>query len=51
MNEGRQAISTINAIAYKARYADLGASYGGNMKEYYMHYIEFGKKEGDESGQ
>lgn len=46
MNEGRQAKSSFRVEAYYNRYWDLRAAFRGNLKEYYMHYINYGKKEG-----
>ena len=46
MNEGRQGNSKFNAYVYRARYGDLQNAFGDNLKEYYMHYINYGKKEG-----
>lgn len=46
ISEGRQAIAGFNVQGYKNRYADLRSVYGNNTREYYMHYILYGKKEG-----
>jgi len=47
MSEGRQAnLSTFDVYVYKARYADLRAAFGNDLKRYYMHYITNGKAEG-----
>ena len=46
MNEGRQAKSSFQVEAYYNRYADLRKAFRSNLKEYYKHYITYGKKEG-----
>jgi len=32
--------------AYRARYADLRAAYGSDLRAYYMHYVNYGQREG-----
>ena len=46
MIEGRQGSEEFNVTTYKNRYSDLRIAYGKNTKNYYMHYIWSGKKEG-----
>lgn len=46
MNEGRLGNASFNATNYKNRYGDLRAAFGDNLKEYYLHYINYGKAEG-----
>lgn len=46
MNEGRHASEEFDVYAYMNRYADLKNAYGNNLREYYIHYIYSGKKEG-----
>lgn len=35
-----------NVHAYKNKYGDLRAAYGDNLKQYYLHYIKYGRAEG-----
>ena len=46
MKEGRQAKADFNAGVYRENYADLQSAYGNDLKSYYLHYMNFGKKEG-----
>lgn len=47
MAQGWQANTAgFNVHAYKARYADLRAVFGNDLKSYYLHYIGSGKAEG-----
>ena len=46
MNEGRQAKESFDKNSYYNEYADLRAAYGKNWKNYYLHYIQYGNKEG-----
>lgn len=46
MQEGRQGIASFNVNSYKNRYSDLRKAYGMSLKNYYMHYIYCGKREG-----
>ena len=46
MNEGRQAKADFSVGVYRENYADLQSAYGNNLKGYYLHYMNFGKKEG-----
>jgi hypothetical protein len=42
MSEGRQACDTFNVYVYKANNPDLQATFGNNLKAYYLHYINDG---------
>lgn len=46
MSEGRVASLTFNVFIYRARYPDLQAAFGNNLKPYYLHYITNGRLEG-----
>jgi hypothetical protein len=46
MKEGRQAKSTFNYYSYKLAYVDLRNAFGEDNKKYYLHYINYGKREG-----
>jgi len=46
MSEGRQANSNFNVQKYRSNYSDLQAAFGNDLKAYYLHYINIGKKEG-----
>ena len=46
MNEGRQAKASFNVKSYKNTYKDLRQTFGNDLKSYYIHYINFGKREG-----
>lgn len=41
-----QAKSTFNANSYRLQYMDLRNAYGSNLKNYYLHYMNYGAKEG-----
>ena len=45
MSEGRQASPDFNVILYKKRYEDLRNAFGDELKDYYLHYINYGLKE------
>ena len=45
MKEGRQASANFNVAAYRARYADLRAAFGGNLVSYFQHFILHGLSE------
>ena len=45
-DEGRQGNEGFNVYIYKAKYADLRAAYGDNIRQYYTHYMFYGKNEG-----
>lgn len=46
MNEGRLAKQSFNVHIYRQRYSDLEIAYGNAWKNYYLHYIQWGKSEG-----
>ena len=46
MAHGLVASRNFNVNAYKARYSDLRAAFGDDLKRYYLHYITNGFKEG-----
>ncbi len=46
MSEGRQASSAFNVYTYKSRYPDLQRAFGSNLKSYYLHYKDYGLREG-----
>ncbi len=46
MKEGRQAKSTFDVRSYRLQYADLRRAYGNDLKNYYVHYINWGAREG-----
>lgn len=46
MNEKRQAKDSFNVDSYHNEYPDLRAAFGKNWKSYYLHYIQYGFKEG-----
>ncbi|MFZ2545280.1 MAG: hypothetical protein WAW80_04850 [Candidatus Saccharimonadales bacterium] len=46
MNEGRIGNANFNVTNYKNRYGDLRAVFGNNLRDYYLHYINFGRAEG-----
>ena len=46
MNEGRQAKESFSKDSYYNEYPDLRAAFGKNWKSYYLHYIQYGFKEG-----
>ena len=46
MAEGRQASGEFILSVYKSNYSDLRAAFGNDNKSYYLHYIDYGKKEG-----
>ena len=45
MREARQAKEDFIVGIYKDNYGDLRKTYGGNLPDYYKHYIKYGKKE------
>lgn len=45
MKSGDQAIESFNVQIYKNNYADLRNSFDNDLKLYYLHYIDIGKKE------
>jgi hypothetical protein len=46
MNEGRQAKVDFSVQNYRTRYQDLQKTYGSDWKAYYLHYINYGVREG-----
>ncbi|HRN97004.1 MAG TPA: hypothetical protein PLZ58_00940 [Candidatus Saccharibacteria bacterium] len=46
MAEGRSGRESFNVISYKDRYPDLRAAFGNYLPAYYLHYIQYGYKEG-----
>lgn len=46
MTMGLRASANFDVNSYRLQYPDLRAAYGNNLKAYYMHYINNGKKEG-----
>ena len=46
MNEGRDAKSGFSIKSYKNANADLRKAFRDDLKQYYMHYIYYGNKEG-----
>ena len=49
MKEGRVSSPNFNLAAYKKKYKDLVKAFGDNNKEYYIHYLNIGIKEGREA--
>ncbi len=46
MSEGRLGSGSFNVTNYKDRYGDLRVIFGNNLRDYYLHYINYGKAEG-----
>ena len=46
MSEGRRGSASFDVQSYRCRYSDLRRSFGTNLSLYYLHFIDFGKKEG-----
>jgi hypothetical protein len=44
--EQRQAIASFSVLKYKNFYPDISAVFSNNWLKYYIHYIQFGIKEG-----
>jgi len=44
MKEGRKSISTFNYSYYKSQYPDLEKAFGNDIKQYYIHFQEYGKQ-------
>ena len=42
----RQGIESFDEVSYRRAYQDLRIAYGTNYPKYYMHYINYGAKEG-----
>ena len=46
MKEGRASNPNFNVNVYKSNYQDLQNAFGNNIKEYYIHYMIYGRDEG-----
>ena len=46
MDKGDVACSTFDVHSYRNEYKDLRAAFGSNWRQYYLHYIGSGKREG-----
>ena len=46
MSEGRRGSASFDVQSYRCRYSDLRRSFGTNLSLYYLHFIDFGNKEG-----
>ena len=46
MKEGRISSPNFNLDFYKSNNQDLKNAYGNNKKEYYIHYMIYGRDEG-----
>lgn len=46
MSQGMRASENFDVKYYQYKYSDLRRAYGNNYKLYYMHYLQYGKKEG-----
>ncbi len=46
MKNQDQAIATFNVSYYRNKYSDLRSAFGTGYAAYYLHYINFGRKEG-----
>ncbi|MBP3505516.1 MAG: N-acetylmuramoyl-L-alanine amidase [Lachnospiraceae bacterium] len=46
MNDGQQAKASFNVTSYGYRYPDLRRAFKNDLKQYYLHYISCGKREG-----
>ena len=45
MSEGRQAKDSFDVFSYRNQYQDLRLAFGKDLKSYYFHYMNSGKKE------
>lgn len=45
MTEGRQGKDSFDVISYRNQYQDLRLAFGKDLKSYYFHYMNSGKKE------
>ena len=45
MSEGRQAKADFDVFSYRNQYQDLRLAFGKDLKSYYFHYMNSGKKE------
>lgn len=48
MSEGRQAKADFDVFSYRNQYQDLRLAFGKDLRSYYVHYMNSGKKK-DES--
>lgn len=46
MGEGRSAALDFNVVFYRSRYPDLQKAFGSSLRDYYIHYVEYGRFEG-----
>lgn len=46
MYEGRRGSESFDVQSYYNEYSDLRSAYGASIKDYYLHYIRYGQKEG-----
>lgn len=46
MTEGRQGKDSFDVISYRNQYQDLRLAFGKDLRSYYVHYMNCGKKEG-----
>lgn len=46
MTEGRQGKDSFDVISYRNQYQDLRLAFGKDLRSYYIHYMNCGKKEG-----
>ena len=46
MKEGRRSCEAFNVLTYREKNGDLKAAFGDDLKQYYIHYINYGKNEG-----
>lgn len=46
MSAGQQASAEFNVEIYRKKYLDLRNAFGSDLKQYYLHYMNFGKAEG-----
>lgn len=45
MSQGQQGSADFDVNSYRNAYRDLRSVYGSNLKNYYLHYISYGKNE------
>ncbi len=46
MQEGRSASASFDVTSYANAYQDLRLAFGSDLKKYYLHYLNYGQKEG-----
>lgn len=46
MSEGRQAHANFNVEIYRNNYVDLRNAFGSDLARYYLHFVQFGQREG-----